>query len=530
MTQRNVALLRELVLAATLAVGFGTLWCLFVLWLGSAIQSVWQGDSETWPPREELIVRSDGTPLIRSTPAYNLSLATCRDLNGRQQDDPGENYQRDGDDPRPSREVDTFRSHRDWRSRLKVFIVDTFWSHRDWGSRLKVFINEREPAVDWFLIHDGQRQGSAYFAGYERESCRRIGYIGLAGFRSDAVPLNERIPVRGEVAANDTNWGSSESRVWWRTNRTIKLDPGDVPPHLVYVPSGNQIRLVDLAARTISSIFETSEPIGSVAVPMMTSWSSGRAPKEASILVRTWQRIDVLDRSNRTRMAFTIPTELDRESLVIWHALGDGGGIAEFLPVKQNDDHAANVSERIVYRVGADGSVQDRFTLQLHVGGPPRSELIDNAQTVVALPVPVMLAALKIVSLITAGEPEIPWISIFGIAAISCVAALLAWRLCRTFAFGRAPALVWSLFVVVLGPCALVGLLLAAPLADPPSVPGLPCAGPARPRFLRGLRKTIPRTRALKEPRFLPESISRSTQASPGENEHGWSPHRQGTA
>ena len=38
--------------------------------------------------REELVVRSDGTPLIRSTPLDNLSLATYRDLNGAAQDAP----------------------------------------------------------------------------------------------------------------------------------------------------------------------------------------------------------------------------------------------------------------------------------------------------------------------------------------------------------------------------------------------------------------------------------------------------------
>ena len=124
------------------------------------------------------------------------------------------------------------------------------------------------------------------------------------------------------MAAYDSGWSSLPVTVWWRNNRAVKLDRWDVPPHLVYVPSGNQLRLVDLAARTINTIFETPEPIGWAAVPMLSSWSGHRVNGELSILVRTRQRIDALDRSHRIRMSFTIPTEIDHRSSVTWHELG----------------------------------------------------------------------------------------------------------------------------------------------------------------------------------------------------------------
>ena len=63
-------------------------------------------------------------------------------------------------------------------------------------------MNEREPAVNWFFVHDGKPQGSGYFVGYERVSNRLVGFIGLAGSRSHSVPAGERIPVRGEQIMN----------------------------------------------------------------------------------------------------------------------------------------------------------------------------------------------------------------------------------------------------------------------------------------------------------------------------------------
>ena len=49
-------------------------------------------------------------------------------------------------------------------------------------------MNEREPSVNWFFVHDGKPEGAGYFVGYERVSNRRVGFIGLSGFRSDPVP------------------------------------------------------------------------------------------------------------------------------------------------------------------------------------------------------------------------------------------------------------------------------------------------------------------------------------------------------
>ena len=57
-------------------------------------------------------------------------------------------------------------------------------------------MNEREPTVNWFFVHDGKPDGAGYFVGYERTSNRRVGFIGMSGFRTGPVPAADWIPVR----------------------------------------------------------------------------------------------------------------------------------------------------------------------------------------------------------------------------------------------------------------------------------------------------------------------------------------------
>ena len=87
----------------------------------------------------------------------------------------------------------------------------SFPAQPGWAERLKAFVNEREPTVNWFFVHDGKPDGAGYFVGYERESNRRVGFIGLSGFRSDPVPAAEWIPVRGELIG-PSHWSSAP--VW----------------------------------------------------------------------------------------------------------------------------------------------------------------------------------------------------------------------------------------------------------------------------------------------------------------------------
>ncbi len=257
--RRKFSLLRQVVWAATLATGFGTLWFAIVLWVGTSMQEEWRGGRRYWPPREALEVRSDGTLLISTTRWEDRPQTTYRDLSGRAQDVP------DRSDLLAA--VATAGEHR-----TPVF----FSSQLGWEQRLKPFLNEREPTVNWFFVHDGKPEGAGYFVGYERVSNRCAGFIGLSGFRSQPVPAAEWIPVRGELVGDYSIWSSAALSIYSGRAWVARAQSWDVPPRLVYVPSGNVLRLVDLAARTVTTVFETAEPIEASAVPAISNWLSGR--------------------------------------------------------------------------------------------------------------------------------------------------------------------------------------------------------------------------------------------------------------
>ncbi len=104
-------------------------------------------------------------------------------------------------------------------------------------------MNEREPTVNWFFVHDGKPEGAGYFVGYERMSNRRVGFIGLSGFRSDPVPADEWIPVRGALIMDYSHWSSAPRWIYSGRVQVPRVDQSDLPPRLVYVPSGNRLRL-----------------------------------------------------------------------------------------------------------------------------------------------------------------------------------------------------------------------------------------------------------------------------------------------
>ncbi|MFI5460866.1 MAG: hypothetical protein ACHRXM_36105 [Isosphaerales bacterium] len=453
MAARKPSLFRQLLWAATLATGFGTVWLMLAAWLGTAIQDAWQDGKRDWPPREELVVRSDGTPLILSTPWENLSLATYRDLNDRVQDAPDRN------DLLPA--VYMPGEH----GTTGFFSARPGWEHR-----LKVFVDEQEPTVNWFFVHDGRPEGGGYFVGYERASNRRVGFIGLSGFHSDPVPTDERIPVRGALIIDYSLWSSApiliDSGRWW----VPRLDHSDVPPRRVYVPSGNHLRLVDLAARTVKTVFEAPEPIESPGIPSLSSFSSGHPMKEQPILVRTRQQIHALDHKHNVIKVFTIPTEADRQGPVYWYEIGNGQAVADFVRPWSTGE-ADNVTKRMVYRIADDGAIQDRFELTLQTGSPVRIKQHEAVQLTLALPAPAMLLFIEplFVMLIDQAESnpaavsamlKSSWPSLMAVFALSLVLAIMAWRRNRAFGLPNREQVAWVVFVLLFGVPAYAGFLL----------------------------------------------------------------------
>jgi hypothetical protein len=442
---------RQLVWAATLATGFGTLWFVLILWLTSSVSEILQTDAPLH--QESLVVRSDGVPLIRSMPLDNLSLTTYRNLKGQPQDVPAD------------RGLMTAVYMVGEHEKPGFFSLPPGWEHR-----ITTFFDEQEPTVYWFFVHDGKPEGAGYFVGFERTSNRRVGFIGLSGFRSTPIPADQRIPVRGALMMDYAQWSSAPSWFYRGRVQVPQVGPTDLPPRLVYVPSGNLLRQVDLAGRTVTTAFETPEPIESPGIATLPSVLNEHPMKEQRILVRTTQRIYALDHTHRVVRVFTIPTEVDPQSAVNWYEVGNGQAIAAF-DRPRSATNADNVTNLIVYRILADGAIQDRFDLALQTGSRATNPAVVQMQAFLGLPSTLFLFVAEPLFMSTRDRTssypaavvavfKALWPSLVAASVLASILAIVTWRRTRSFGVPKREQLAWVVFMLLCGLPAFVGFLL----------------------------------------------------------------------
>ena len=453
MTAHKNSLPRSFLLAVTLAVGFATLWGMLVAWLGSTILEAWPDGNRVYP--EYLVVTADGTPLIQMISYGNPMRVTFRDLNGRVYDDVI--LQRKGHAPGA------------YLSGEREPLDSLFAS--GWSSRIKVFMSDREPTAVWYFVHDGKRQGSGYFVGYQRVSNRLIGYIGLSGFRKDSVPPDERFPVRGELIMDYSLWSSAPLSIYSGSGWVARPDRADLPPRLVHVPCGNRLRVVDLDARTVTTVFEAPEPIVSVGIPSVMSFAGGDPARPRHVLVWAGQKIYAFDRQYHVVSTFTIPAEVLHKGAYWYEIGGDRTLAAFFLAPPAGETRGANVSQKRVYRFADDGTVRDSFDVALRNGSRTPNGAAERTLTALCLPVPAVLLAGEIFirsqadpvpgypkAVRTALERAWPWL--LAVLALSSVLAALVWWRSRAFGLSRRAQTVWAVFVLLFGVPACVGFWL----------------------------------------------------------------------
>src|SRR5258708_2513883 len=164
MTQAPPSILRRLIRATILAIGFGTLWFVLATVVGEILADGWVGSPE-WPPRENLAVKRDGTLLIARTPR-GVQQASYTELDGRAVSD-SENL--------PLVEPVFMNTLTRWTDfDLYRFLFDPDELLSGWEHRLKMFADDQHPNLNWFFVHDGKFDGTGYFVGYDRADNRRV--------------------------------------------------------------------------------------------------------------------------------------------------------------------------------------------------------------------------------------------------------------------------------------------------------------------------------------------------------------------
>jgi hypothetical protein len=451
------SLVRQLAWALTLATAFGVVWFTILVWVGASFQGTGPGGRRKWPDHESLQVRSDGTVLINLTKWDNAAQADVshRDLKGDAQKSP----ERAELLPAVSVGGEPLRPR-------------DFGDEHGWDWRLMHFVDDRDSNANWYFVHDGNADGGGFFVGYRRDSRRRIGFIGLSGAHPEPVADTEKIPVPEFFMFGRSTWSSAP---FWAGNDS-RWRPGfrpgrfDLPTRLVYIPSGQQLREVDLNTQTIATVFEAPQSIESVGVPTIANWSGGEPVREQPVLVRTRQQIVALDRQHKVVRQFTIPQEISPKTAASWYELADGKALVEFhLPAESSESPLTY--RRLLYRIAADGAILERTEVTLKSG----SLLDDGMGTqimMILLPSPAFLVLVEPLPLMNSDRSlsylaalaafiKQFWPPLLGVIAISSFLAIIAWRRSKSFGLPEREQVAWLAFVFLLGLPAFAGFLLS---------------------------------------------------------------------
>ncbi len=281
--------------------------------------------------------------------------------------------------------------------------------------------------------------------------------------------------MRGERLLDFSSWSSAPA---WMSSSTrldaVRPESWDLPPRLVHVPSGKALRVVDLAAGTVTTVFEAPEPIVSVAVPTLWRQSFGQSTKERPILIMTAKTIYRLDHDYSLMGTFTIPPELDQRRMITWYETKDGRAIVE-CEMKRQDGKAStrDVGRPTLLKIAQDGTIHDSLPLSLQTGSTAPSERrrlrlrLSACQCPLRFlrvdwawrsPTPITVSGQRLS--LCCSYPGPCWQACW---ALSIVLAVIAWRWARAFGLSPRERIVWAGFVLLFGVPAFAGFWLHRP-------------------------------------------------------------------
>jgi hypothetical protein len=431
------SLLLSIALATVLAVGAGFAWMVAESWVVSVANQLFSPRE----PNEQLVFTEDGQPLVQNSTYFPNNTTVYRTLDGEDVKNLDQYELQNGNGWLPGPDMPEYR-RLDWRSRIIGF---------------------NEPSgmpYYWYLIADGEARGQGYFRGYDAKTKHPVGYLGLAGFRTDPPPVAEQFEIDRRSYgywssfAGQSGIQGQEPNSYWRGE-----------PPAIFLDSGESLFRVDLRHRSVASVPLDGKvvSVGNIGQPVRVP-EEPRAIQKTRIGIRQADRVVLLDDSGTTLRSIPIPPDARARLLDVCLTTGP-----ESIVVAIQDIHH-DLTE--IYWLAPGGEVMRHEQLRLRGGFYFGGEQ-PAWQTALGFPSPLLCAISFAVTRpqqsVAAGRfADFPaalaaslaesWPAFLAVLGLSAVLAGASYR--RHFRFGQRGALAWAIFVLLGGPAGMIGYLL----------------------------------------------------------------------
>src|SRR5262249_45830090 len=128
-----------------------------------------------------------------------------------------------------------------------------------WQQRLLWCDDAQQAATNWYVVRDDTDVGRSFLAGFDEASKLCVGYIGREGFRASPPPPADQFAVGPERFNLNYTSRLAGLRV---SGRYRGRGRGPLLPWNLYVIDENRLTEIDLRARSVRKLFESSDLVG----------------------------------------------------------------------------------------------------------------------------------------------------------------------------------------------------------------------------------------------------------------------------
>jgi hypothetical protein len=461
--RKQIGIVQPLLLAAVIAIGFGTVWAVSISWGVHMAKELVRSAQ----PFERLNFRTDGTPVIETytTSGHDENVA-YRDL--------------EGNPLSLSREEAWLGNGHLPDSRGVEYDFGYPWGGGfRWNEQMSGYNDGAQPMTYWYFVCAGEPPNSGYFVGFDSVSRQRTGYIGRKGFQPAVPDAEERFPWRHRkitesvVARSQYQPSDCEPSCGYFIS-----SPERIPPRLVYLLANDGVVEVDLLKRSArvvlkeSGLLSARQLIRALPTPMTANSAAYLSKVKGYLAVRATDRILILDLAGKLESSFTIPVNLRDARAFMFCLLSDNSAILDVPSPDLRSMTPMAAGHWQLMWIDAKGNIlrQKDYTVK-------RGDFAGRAKylpwdTAMAVPAPLGIAVMSIVlaPLISISLGEEPaylgslgrlcaefWPAAVGIVLLSAALAWLCYRRQRRFA--QPWTGVWVAFVFLAGLPGLVGYL-----------------------------------------------------------------------